>query len=45
MEGNYILNILMNLESDGGYTDGYSVHAMLNIPIIVTDFTPSIKFQ
>ena len=30
---------------DGGYTDGYSVHAMLNIPIIVTDFTPSIKFQ
>ena len=30
---------------DGDYTDGYSVHAMLNIPIIVTDFTPSIKFQ
>lgn len=30
---------------DGGYTDGYSVHAMLNIPIIVTDFTPSIRFN
>ena len=28
-----------------GYTDGYSVHAMLNIPIIVTDFTPSIRFN
>ena len=30
---------------DGGYTDGYSVHAMLNIPIIVTDFIPSIRFN
>ena len=30
---------------DGGYSDGYSVHAMLNIPIIITDFTPSIKFN
>ncbi len=30
---------------DGGYTDGYSVHAMLNIPIIVTDYTPSIRFN
>ena len=30
---------------DGGYSDGYSVHAMLNIPIIVTDYTPSIRFN
>ena len=30
---------------EGGYDNGYSVHAMLNIPIIITDFTPSIKFN
>ena len=29
----------------GGYTNGYSVHAQLNIPIIVNDFTPSIRFK
>ena len=30
---------------DLGYSDGYSLTAMLNIPIIITDFTPSIKFK
>ncbi len=29
----------------GGYDDGYSVHALLNIPIIITDYTPSIRFK
>jgi len=28
-----------------GYDDGYSLTAMLNIPIIITDFKPSIKFK
>ena len=28
-----------------GYDDGYSLTAMLNIPIIITDFRPSIKFK
>ena len=29
----------------GGYDNGYSVHAQLNIPIIITDYTPSIRFK
>ena len=29
----------------GGYDNGYSVHTILNIPIIITDYTPSIKFN
>ena len=29
----------------GGYDNGYSVHALLNIPIIITDYTPSIRFK
>ena len=29
----------------GGYANGYSVHTILNIPIIITDYTPSIKFN
>ena len=29
----------------GGYDNGYSVHTTLNIPIIITDYTPSIKFN
>ena len=28
-----------------GYDNGYSVHAQLNIPIIITDYTPSIRFK
>ena len=28
-----------------GYDNGYSLTAMLNIPIIITDFKPSIKFK
>ena len=28
-----------------GYDNGYSVHALLNIPIIITDYTPSIRFK
>ena len=30
---------------DAGYDNGYSVHAQLNIPIIITDYTPSIRFN
>jgi hypothetical protein len=29
----------------GGYDNGYSVHAQLNIPIIITDYTPSVRYK
>ena len=44
-EGNSIPNIHMNQVHAGGYDNGYSVHALLNIPIIITDYTPSIRFK
>ena len=31
--------------TSAGYDNGYSVHAQLNIPIIITDYTPSIRFN